>query len=199
TWQYMMYFGGEEFFATAAEVNPPAGRYTAQIRVADTRGDFGYCSKEFVVGAAPTLGPVQVAISGLTVTVSGTAADPDNDLTTVELQYDEEFGPWVAANGTTSWSHGNGILGAGQHRVRVRARDAAGLTSATSEWRSFSLSSASCVTAANTAHASAGRATRKYSVLYYANGSNDYLGTGTTTTSLLQQGTNSWKKVTNCP
>ncbi len=199
TWQPMMYFGGEELYATAAEVTPPAGRYTAQIRVADSRGDYGYCSKEFVVGAAPTLGLVQVATSGLTVTVSGTAADPDSDLTTVELQYDDEFGPWVAANGTTSWSHGNSSLGAGQHRVRVRARDAAGLTSATSEWRSFSLSSVACITATNTAHASAGRAALKYSVLYYANGSNDYLGMGTATTSLLQQGTNNWKKVTGCP
>ncbi|MGA9526413.1 MAG: M6 family metalloprotease domain-containing protein [Myxococcaceae bacterium] len=199
TWLQMMYFGGEEFFAMAAEVNPPAGRYTARIRVADTRGDYGYCSKEFVVGAAPTLGSVQVATSGLTVTVSGTASDADNDLTTVELQYDDEFGPWIAATGTTSWSHGNGTLGAGQHRVRIRARDAAGLTSASSEWRSFTLSSASCFTAANTAHAAAGRATLKYSVLYYANGSNDYLGMGTAATSLLQQGTNNWKKVTSCP
>ncbi len=199
TWSQMWWFGGSEFMATAAEVNPPAGRYTAQIRVGDSRSEYGYCSREFVVGAAPTLGAVQVAPHGLSVTVSGTATDPDGDLTGIEVQYDDEYGPWLPANGTTAWSHTHASLGAGEHRVRVRARDATGLTSAPTAWRSFTLSDVQCFTGTNSAHASAGRAAVKYNVLYYANGSNDYLGLGTATTSLQQQGSNSWKKVAACP
>ncbi|MGA9521187.1 MAG: M6 family metalloprotease domain-containing protein [Myxococcaceae bacterium] len=191
--------GGDNMLVLVTQGTLPSGNYTAQVRVHDSRGEHGTCSKVFSVGAAPTLNSFTVNASGMSVTSSGTAADADNDLVRVELQYDDEFGPWVSASGTTSWTHTNNSLAAGTHKVRARAVDAGGRTSAPSAWTSFSLSSVSCFTAVNTAHASAGRATLKYVTLYYANGSNTYLGTGTATTSLKQQGANNWAKVTSCP
>lgn len=55
-----------------------------------------------------------------------------------------------------------------------------------------------CVTAVNTAHVTAGRATR---TLFSARavGSNDYLGLVYSTTTLLQESAGVWRRVTACP
>ena len=55
-----------------------------------------------------------------------------------------------------------------------------------------------CATANNTDHIAAGRATLKYNVLVYANGSNDYLGMSSDTTSLEETSAGNWTKVTSC-
>jgi hypothetical protein len=56
-----------------------------------------------------------------------------------------------------------------------------------------------CFTDKNSAHAAAGRTAVKYNMLYYALGSNDYLGLSSTTTSLEEVSVNHWKKVPTCP
>jgi hypothetical protein len=56
-----------------------------------------------------------------------------------------------------------------------------------------------CVTARNSEHLTAGRATRTL-LLYRAVGSNDSLGTSSlTTTTLLESSAGSWTRVTSCP
>jgi hypothetical protein len=56
-----------------------------------------------------------------------------------------------------------------------------------------------CVTARNSAHLQAGRATRAV-LVYRAVGSGDSLGTSSlTTTSLVEQSAGSWTRVTSCP
>jgi hypothetical protein len=54
-----------------------------------------------------------------------------------------------------------------------------------------------CVTAANSAHVSAGRAS-SFLVFVFARGSGDYLGLTSATTSLRQTGTNAWELVDSC-
>jgi hypothetical protein len=54
-----------------------------------------------------------------------------------------------------------------------------------------------CVTAVNSAHVTAGRAT-SFLVFVFAQGSGDYLGVNTATTSLRQTGTNAWEMVQSC-
>ncbi len=56
----------------------------------------------------------------------------------------------------------------------------------------------SCITAANSDHVAQERATLKYGVLVYANGTSDYLGTNTGSTSLEEIEPNVWQKVTSC-
>ena len=55
-----------------------------------------------------------------------------------------------------------------------------------------------CVTAVNTDHIAAERATLKYNILAYANGSNDYLGMNTDTTSLEETAPGHWTVVSSC-
>ncbi|MBI1890613.1 MAG: M6 family metalloprotease domain-containing protein [Burkholderiales bacterium] len=138
-------------------------------------------------------------ITDVTIAVS----DAERDLVRVEYQLDN--GTWTKAAGTGNPTSGNFFyvakfvgLANGNHQLNARAFDAAGNVSAV-YGQSFTLGAASCYTATNSAHVSAGRATVKYSSLYYAIGSNNYLGGSGTTTSLQLQSTNYWKKVTSCP
>lgn len=57
---------------------------------------------------------------------------------------------------------------------------------------------AACITATNSQHVEAGRATRSI-LTARAVGSNDYLGLVFSTTTLLQEGANSWRRVDTCP
>lgn len=59
------------------------------------------------------------------------------------------------------------------------------------------VSSTPCFTATNSAHYTAGRATKSYTS-YYAKGSNNPLGRSTTTTSLQETSPGYWTKVTSC-
>jgi hypothetical protein len=58
--------------------------------------------------------------------------------------------------------------------------------------------SASCVTATNSQHVTAGRATRSL-LTVRAIGSNDYLGLVFSTTTLLQESSTVWRRVAACP
>ena len=54
-----------------------------------------------------------------------------------------------------------------------------------------------CVTATNSQHADAGRAVQPF-IYYYAVGSGDFLGFGSSTTSLQQTGDDEWSRVSSC-
>ncbi len=71
--------------------------------------------------SAPTIDSLNIAVNELFVTVSGSASDINGDLTTVELQFDND-GIWVMATGTTSWMYSSEHL-VGNHQVQVRATD----------------------------------------------------------------------------
>lgn len=75
-----------------------------------------------VADAAPTINSLTVIVNDLMVTVSGSASDTNNDLTTIELQFDNN-GTWVTASGTESWIYTSDHA-TGNHSVEVRATDA---------------------------------------------------------------------------
>jgi M6 family metalloprotease-like protein len=167
-------------------------------------GPAGY----FIKGTCPVnQKPVVQSVTASTTTnvtdVSIAVSDTERDLVRVEYQLDN--GTWIKATGTGNPTSGNFTyttrfigLANGSHPLNVRATDAAGNVS-TVYSQSIQIGAAACYTATNSAHVTAGRANVKYTTLYYANGSNDYLGTSTTTTSLQMQSANYWKKVTSCP
>lgn len=167
-------------------------------------GPAGYFVKgSCPVNQKPVVQSVNVAITANAADVSIAVSDTERDLVRVEYQLDN--GAWIKAAGTGNPTQGNfsytaalATLANGNHQLNVRAFDAAGNVSVVYN-KPFTIGAASCYTAANSAHVSAGRAVVKYSSLYYAVGSNDYLGTSGTTTSLQLQSANNWKKVTSCP
>jgi hypothetical protein len=167
-------------------------------------GPAGY----FVKGTCPVnQKPVVQSVSANTnagvTDVTIAVSDAERDLVRVEYQLDN--GSWLKADGTGNPTSGNFTyvtrftgLANGSHPFNVRAIDAAGNVSNVYS-QSIGIGVASCYNTSNSAHASAGRATVKYSTLYYAVGSNDYLGSSTTTTALQLQSANYWKKVASCP
>lgn len=76
-------------------------------------------------GSAPSIDYVNIDVEFTTVTVSGTASDVDNDLVSVEVEFNNS-GAWLGTAGTTNWSMIDSSLPAGNHTVRVRATDAKG-------------------------------------------------------------------------
>lgn len=202
-WYGVFALGGD--FQSPLPNQPMAnGEYMLYGRAWDQGDRSGTCGPlAFTIngyGTPPTVGTPTAVVSGLSVTVSGSAADQDSDLSMIEVQFDSDVSAVSTATGTSSWSLVNASLAAGTHKVRARAKDANNNTSAWSGWVSFTLAApVSCYTATNSAHVTAGRATVKYTSLYYAVGSNTYLGSATTTTSLKLASPNNWAKVTSCP
>ena len=168
-------------------------------RVSSVYGPIGF-SVTTGAASAPVIDSLSATVVGQQVTVGGTASDADGDLLRVEIEFDGN-GQWLSASGSGNFSYSSSSLAPGSHSVRARGVDAGNRTGTPSAPVSFTIAAPStqCFTASNSAHAAAGRATLKYSVLYYANGSNDYLGMASNTSSLQQQSANSWKKVTSCP
>lgn len=183
-----------------------------------------YPAGYFAIGKcpAPPAPPVVDSISAPTVTkvseasgntsfdikVTGAASDVNGDLQSVSMAWDSVS---TSCAGTASF---NCVLRATvptsslprtlDNVVYIIASDKVGKLSAAKYLPSVRLDNVAtkaCFTATNSAHASAARATVKYSSLYYAVGSNTYLGIATTSTSLQETavGSGQWAKVTACP
>lgn len=88
---------------------------------------------------------------------------------------------------------------AGIYDINLSVTDNDGYTDTQIVRVTVSDGSSTCVTAANTDHVSAGRAELRYNVLVYANGSQDYLGMGSDSSSLEETSAGNWTKVTSCP
>ncbi|CAN5878109.1 hypothetical protein BH11PSE12_BH11PSE12_32890 [soil metagenome] len=146
------------------------------------------------------------------VSVTGTASDPDSDVNTVSFAIGADK---ATCTGTTSFtcvvrksvaktSLPQDLLNVGA----VTATDKTGLVSADKIVPKITLSNTvalACFKATNSAHKTAARATSKtvlFTTTYYANGTNDNLGTSGITNTVLQEtaaGSGSWKKITACP
>lgn len=154
---------------------------------------------------APTVNSINATVNGSSVTISGTAADANSNLSKVEVEFDGN-GTWLTASGTTSWSLTKSDLPIGSHTARARAVDTTNLISAPTQPVSFTTVNApACVTAKNLTHISAGRAhtcTVYYTTHACANGSNQDLGAASTynnpTTSIKETSPNYWVKVASC-
>lgn len=88
---------------------------------------------------------------------------------------------------------------AGIYDINLNVTDNDGYTDTQIVRVTVSDGSSSCVTAQNTDHVTTGRAELKYNVLVYANGSQNYLGMSSDTSSLEETSDGTWTKVTTCP
>ena len=182
------------------------GRYILKARAVDAAGNisdeayYGYGGEAswFTVlpgERPPVVNSAQASVNGSRVTISGSASDPDGDLRQL---YVIDGPGTIQCQGTSNYVCTLADQPEGTRTLQVVAKDALGLTSAPRPV-SFTIAPAGCFTAANSAHASAGRASIKYNVLHYAVGSEDYLGLASASSSLQQQKAGFWKKVASCP
>ncbi|THB73564.1 MAG: hypothetical protein D6B28_03685 [Gammaproteobacteria bacterium] len=189
-------------------VAPQWGTYTFTPIATDAQGNAseGHPSTQnaTIGSAAPTIAMTSYYLDGTVLKVAGTATDADDDVAKIILGVMPVFG--IECEGTTDWTctvetteyfEPGQIIG-----FDVYARDS---VENMSNMESFQIEipEASnppvCATAKNADHVAAGRAYMMYGVLVYAEGSGDYLGTSTMTTSIEQQiQPGNWVKVPSC-
>ncbi len=102
-------------------------------------------------------------------------------------------------NGTIISTGEANLCEAGIYNIDLSFTDSDGYTDTQTIRITVSDGSSSCVTAKNSDHIAANRAELKYNVLVYANGSQNYLGMGSDTSSLEETSAGTWTKVTTCP
>ena len=183
-----------------------AGEYTLYLNVIDSTGlETGQVPVSFVV-ADPT--PPEVTIESVTyqnktITVTGTATDINNDITSITMALPGPYGVYcdVEENFTCSVEYD---IADGIYPGRIIALDAHDLQ-AFAEFE-FEIKSVVCVTSDNIAHIQAGRAIQTGNAWLpqaAAMGSNDSLGYASQyynqTSSVQQTAENYWVKVPSCP
>lgn len=186
----------------ASTLSLPPGVHGATVQAEDAAGYVSAPSEfvyfEILQPAPPTLDSIQATATGGTVTVSGTASDPNNDITKVQITILKN-GAVVAsqvATGTTTFSATISGLASGSYTARAQAIDSFLFTSTLAEVP-FDIT-LQCVADTNSHHVTAGRATVKKGT-YYAVGSQDSLGKKPNQTTSLSGGGSYWSKVVKCP
>ncbi len=183
-----------------------AGEYTLYLNVIDSTGlETGQVPVSFVV-ADPTLPEVSidsVIYENKTLTVTGTATDINNDITSITMALPGPYSVYcdVEENFTCSVEYD---VADGIYLGRIVALDAHDLQ-AFAEFE-FEVQSFVCVTSDNITHIQEGRANQIGSVWLpqaAAVGSNDSLGYASQyynqTSSVQQTGEKYWVKVPSCP
>lgn len=158
----------------------------------DIYGPFEYAMPADNTPALLTVG--DYSYSNGIMTISGTASDIDGDLDTILIGMGDMYMP---CEGKENWVC-NISIAEGVYELNIMARDTYHNDSEKFYFTADLQAGPTCITAANTDHLAGGRATEKYGVLYYAVGSNDYLGLNTATTSLEQVSEGNWSKVSSC-
>ena len=182
--------------------NQSIGEHTAEIQAFDSHGaasslvSFSYTITEEHI---PSIDSWEATVNGTTLIVTGTASDGDGSDDIEQITVSAFVGvPCVGtANFTCTWPEA-GFPGETKS-FALHIRDKNG--NERDYWTAITVTfpeQPSCITATNSAHGDAGRAELRYSVLYYAIGSNDYLGQATDTTSLEETSEGVWTKVTSC-
>ena len=151
----------------------------------------------------PVIGDIQQTREGTVEIVTVTVTDVDDDLDRVVLYRIDDIGVVECTNTTGDQFRCEMQLQGTDYATmtwKVRAIDLAENITDSAEFTVVWEEAPSCFTDTNTNHEASGRAYLQYNVLYYANGSDDYLGMSSDTTSLEQQGQpGNWVKVSSCP
>ncbi len=156
---------------------------------------------EILQPAPPTIDSIAVTVSGNKVTVAGTASDPNDDITKVQITILKD-GVLVAsavATGTNTWTGTVSGLAVGTYAARAQAFDSYGFATVLTEPIPFTITpTIKCFTATNSKHRNQARAERVGGV-FYALGSHDNLGPGASTVTSLRGSGSDWHEVSNCP
>ncbi len=147
---------------------------------------------------APVVVSVESSVNGFDITITTNIVDANDDISSVNLLLDSAYYDCIDNSGGNYICNAT-VLGAGNYSAKIIAEDAGGLMG---ESQTFTVEVAdvfSCYTATNQEHINEGRASLRYNVLVYANGSNDYLGQAGDTSSIEEASPNVWSKVESCP
>ncbi len=180
-----------------------AGNHTASFYAIDLEGqESNIISIEFVIPAntAPEIINVAYSVNSRDMTVTADATDVDNNLEGVRLEYANDIGGIDCTNsGGNQYTCDLVHHPLGTYVFILAAYDTEGLRTESEEFTATFNDAPQCFTDTNTNHINADRAHMLYGILIYANGSDDYLGMSTTSTSLELDGSGNWQKVTSCP
>lgn len=152
----------------------------------------------------PTIDSINVSANELGFTVTGSASDPDDDLTLIELELNSD-GNWFSVSGLEQFTY-SAQMEEGSYSIRARATDEGGLISTPSLSQDFELVF-SCMqyTANNGDHKSAGRAYSETTgwwwttTTWYATGSDENLGTSSSDVVTLSERPKGHFSVGSCP
>jgi hypothetical protein len=183
----------------------PPGVHAVAVQAVDKAGFVSAPSEvfyfEILQPAPPTIDSIAVSVSGNKVTVLGTASDPNDDITKVQITILKE-GVVVAsavATGTNTWTGTISGLAVGSYAARAQAFDSYGFATVLTEPIPFTIApTIKCFTATNSKHRNQGRAERVGGV-FYAVGSHDNLGPGPSTVTSLSGSSGDWHQVSSCP
>lgn len=180
--------------------NASTGNHAVKLRAVDAAGNYSDWTEErnaAVLGVAPIINSASVAVDGQKVTITVTGTDSDGDIVGAILEMIDGRLPCGGEGAMVCVREG---LAVGNYTAKVQLTDAQMNLSEFYDVE-FTIDPivSSCVTAANSTHASEGRATVSYGILVYAVGSNDYLGITSATTSLEETAPNNWVMQTSCP
>lgn len=180
----------------------PPGVHGVTVQAFDAAGFASAPSEmyyfEILQPAPPSIDSLTAEVSNGKVTVSGTASDPNDDITQVQLTIVKD-GTVVAsqvATGLTNFSGTIAGLGAGSYTARAQATDSFGFVSALAT-APFDIT-LECYADTNGHHLSAGRAELKRGA-FYAVGSHDALGRRANQLTSLSGSGGYWSKVDHCP
>ncbi len=180
----------------------PAGNYQAAVKVIDSGmrdSELVYVDFTITNPMPPQVVIDKVEVIGTTLKVTGTTSDVNNDVTRVTMALPGPLS--INCTGTQTYVCQADISGydAGAWGGHIYAVDAVKQISNNVLFDFVVEEQLGCFTDTNTNHEAAGRATLKYNVLFYANGSENYLGQSADTTSIEQTAPGNWTKVTSCP
>ncbi len=177
-----------------------AGEHTAKLFAFDANGNESNTIEIPFTVHTPLFESITNTVNNLDVTFTAVVSDQDSDQVTVVLKDTNSTDTWncTASGSTYSCTITNHT--AGEFYFTVVATDAQDHeVSSLPIVVVFTEAQQTCVTATNSDHISAGRANLMYNILVYANGSNDYLGLDSSTTTLSETSPDYWEKVTSCP
>ncbi len=194
-------WGGTEvttWYATGSNNNlGTSGSATVTLKAVEG----GFVAGECPAGPQPpVIENVQYTVSGQNLTITADITDANGDLAfAVAVRTNDVGGIDCINSGGDQFTCAMDNLPVDTYTWRVDAEDEAGNRASSEPFTVTIVEAGTCYTTSNSDHGAANRATLKYNVLYYANGSNDYLGMGTDTTSLEETSAGVWTKVTSCP
>ena len=175
------------------------GTHVLPLAAVDSRGQLSEIIEvEFEIqdGKYPVIESFDYSVGEKNLTVTGMASDADDDLSYIQLEY---------ANGEEVYNCSGTydfeclILNheVGEFDFVIAAYDEAGNRSE-SDMFTVEFLPAECINDTNQNHFNAGRAIKKYYYLYYATGTEDFLGYSMNTTSLKKVPSQGWQKVSSC-
>ncbi len=174
--------------------NLEPGNYLAQFYAIDAENlESNVIDINFTItdGIAPVITNVNYSVNNKDMTVTANVTDEDGDLASVRLEYSNDIGQ-IECTGTSLFTCDLDNHPLGTYSFIVAAYDEAGHRSISYAFEATFTEGPTCITAANSEHIDAGRATLKYGLLTYANGSNAYLGFASATTSLEETAPGVW-------